>query len=105
MADAAYPSVVPDGHHGDQPHPLLLFFNRVGPRNLGTVIAQLAELIRQHWQSAAHDGFHMYDGKLPMVTTGMKQLQEHGPAGAIFRCFGRPHHQIRRCHVGGVVIG
>ncbi|WP_187439054.1 hypothetical protein [Streptomyces sp. sk2.1] len=35
----------------------------------------------------------MYDGKLPIVVTGMKQLQEHGPAGAIFRRFGRPYNQ------------
>jgi hypothetical protein len=35
----------PDGRRGDQPHlPLLLVFNRVGPRNPSTVIAQLAEL-------------------------------------------------------------
>jgi hypothetical protein len=85
---------VPDGRHGDQPHPpLLLVFNRVGPRNPHTVIAQLAELTHRHWQGTAHDGFHMYDGKLPIVVTGMKQLQEHGPAGAIFRRFGRPHNQ------------
>jgi hypothetical protein len=85
---------VPDGRHSDQPHPpLLLVFNRVGPRNPNTVIAQLAELTQRHWQGTAHDGFHMYDGKLPIVVTGMKQLQEHGPAGAIFRRFGRPHNQ------------
>ncbi|MEV8465094.1 MULTISPECIES: hypothetical protein [Streptomyces] len=35
----------------------------------------------------------MYDGKLPIVVTGMKMLKEHGPAGAIFRRFGRPHNQ------------
>ncbi|MFH9610056.1 hypothetical protein [Streptomyces sp. NPDC017448] len=28
-----------------------------------------------------------------MLVTGMKQLQEHGPAGAVFRRFGRPHNQ------------
>ncbi|MGW4994953.1 replication-relaxation family protein [Streptomyces mirabilis] len=84
---------VPDGRHADQPHPLLLLFNRVGPRNPNTVIAQLAELTQRHWQGTAYDGFHMYDGKLPIVVTGMKQLQEHGPAGAIFRRFGRPHNQ------------
>jgi hypothetical protein len=84
----------PDGRYGDQPHPpLLLVFNRVGPRNPNTVIPQLAELTRRHWQGEAHDGFHMYDGKLPIVVTGMKMLKEHGPAGAIFRRFGRPHNQ------------
>jgi hypothetical protein len=86
---------VPDGRHGDRPHPpLLLVFNRVGPRNPDTVIAQLAELTERHWKGTAHDGgFHMYDGKLPIVATGMKQLKEHGPAGAVFRRFGRPHKQ------------
>lgn len=86
---------VPDGRHGDQPHPpLLLVFNRVGPRNPNTVIAQLAELTERHWKGTAYDGgFHMYDGKLPIVVTGMKQLQEHGPAGPSFRRFGRPHNQ------------
>lgn len=85
---------VPDGRHGDRPHPpLLLVFNRVSPRNPNTVIAQMAELTRRHWQGTAHPGFHMYDGKLPIVVTGMKQLKEHGPAGAIFRRFGRPQKQ------------
>ncbi|MFB7852356.1 replication-relaxation family protein [Streptomyces sp. NPDC056053] len=86
---------VPDGRHGDQPHPpLLLVFNRIGPRNPDTVSAQLAELTRRHWQGTAYeDGFHMYDGKLPIVVTEMKQLREHGPAGAVFRRFGRPHDQ------------
>jgi hypothetical protein len=85
---------VPDGRRADEPHPpLLLVFNRVGPRNPNTVIAQLAELTQRHWQGTAYDGFHMYDGKLPIVATGMKQLKKHGPAGAIFRRFGRPHNQ------------
>ncbi|MER6345339.1 replication-relaxation family protein [Streptomyces sp. NPDC001595] len=86
---------VPDGRHGDRPHPpLLLVFNRIGPRNPDTVIAQLAELTERHWKGTAYDGgFHMYEGKLPIVVTGMKQLQEHGPAGAVFRRFGRPHKQ------------
>ncbi|MCC8452878.1 hypothetical protein [Streptomyces rochei] len=86
---------VPDGRHGDQPHPPpLLVFNRIGPRNPNTVFAQLAELTERHWKGTAYDGgFRMYDGKLPIVATGMKQLKEHGPAGAVFRRFGRPHNQ------------
>ncbi|MFI9345709.1 hypothetical protein ACIG0D_31275 [Streptomyces sp. NPDC052773] len=85
----------PDGRHGDQPHPpLLLVFNHIGPRNPNTVIAQLAKLTRRHWQGTAYeDGFHMYDGKLPIVVTSMNKLKEHGPAGAIFQRFGRPHNQ------------
>ncbi len=86
---------VPDGRHSDQPHPpLLLVFNRIGPRNPNTVIAQLAELTERHWKGTWYDAsFHMYDGKLPIVVTGMKQLQEHGPAGAVFRRFGRRQNQ------------
>ncbi|MDT0616099.1 hypothetical protein RM812_39000, partial [Streptomyces sp. DSM 40712] len=86
---------VPDGRHSDQPHPpLLLVFNRIGPRNPDTVIAQLAELTQRHWKGTWYeDCFHMYDGKLPIVVTSMKHLKEHGPAGAVFRRFGRPHHQ------------
>ncbi|MFF0700190.1 hypothetical protein ACFYVC_07785 [Streptomyces tendae] len=86
---------VPDGRHGDRPlPPLLLVFNRIGPRNPDTVMAQLAELTERHWKGAWYEGgFHMYDGKLPIVVTGMKQLKEHGPAGAVFRRFGRPHKQ------------
>ncbi|AWT47352.1 replication-relaxation family protein [Streptomyces actuosus] len=73
---------VPDGRRGDQPHPpLLIVFNRIGPRNPGHRYPRLAELTRWHWQGEAYDGFHMYDGKLPIVVTGMKMLKEHGPAG------------------------
>ncbi|WP_052731484.1 hypothetical protein [Streptomyces sp. MBT28] len=85
---------VPDGRHGDQPHPpLLLVFNRIGPRNPNTVIAQLAELTERHWKGTWYEGgFHMYDGK-PIVVTSMKHLKEHGPARAVFRRLGRPHNQ------------
>ncbi|MFH8295425.1 replication-relaxation family protein [Streptomyces sp. NPDC018059] len=86
---------MPDGRHSDRPHPpLLLVFNRIGPRNRNTVIAQLAELTEWHWKGTWYEGgTHMYDGKLPIVVTGMKQLKEHGPAGAVFRRFGRPYNQ------------
>ncbi|MFI1608117.1 PP2C family protein-serine/threonine phosphatase [Streptomyces griseofuscus] len=74
--------------------PLLLVFNRIGPRNPGTVIAQLAEPTERHWKGTAYyGGFHMHDGKLPIVVTGMKQLKGHGPAGVVFRRFGRPQNQ------------
>ncbi|GAA3246945.1 hypothetical protein GCM10020256_74880 [Streptomyces thermocoprophilus] len=52
---------VPDGRRGDQPAPpLLLVFNRIGPRNPNTIIAQLAELTERHWKGTWYeDGFHM----------------------------------------------
>ncbi|MER7057193.1 hypothetical protein [Streptomyces sp. NPDC000351] len=86
---------VPDGRHSDRPHPpLLLVLNRIGPRNPAAVITQLAELTQRHWKGTWYEGgFHMYDGKLPIVVTSMKHLKEHGPAGAVFRHLGRPHHQ------------
>ncbi|MEU6911556.1 hypothetical protein ABZ935_40540, partial [Streptomyces coeruleorubidus] len=52
----------------------------VAAAGLGGRTPELAELTQRHWQGTAHDGFHMYDGKLPIVVTGMKQLKEHGPA-------------------------
>ncbi|MFI1420779.1 hypothetical protein ACH4VX_22895 [Streptomyces sp. NPDC020731] len=82
---------VPDGRHGDQPRPPPLpVLNHVGPRNPDTVVAQPAG---RHWQGTVHDGFHLYDGKLPVVVTGVRLLKEQGPAGAVFRRFGRPHGQ------------
>ncbi|MFF8639028.1 hypothetical protein ACF052_33110 [Streptomyces pilosus] len=77
-------------------HPtLLLVFNRIGPGDPGTVIAHLAKLTEGHWRGAAYEGdFHMYDGKLPIVATGIKHLKEHGPAGAVFPRFSRPQNQM-----------
>ncbi|MET9294847.1 hypothetical protein [Streptomyces sp. NPDC003077] len=91
----------PDARHADAPHPpLLLVFNRLGPRNPHTVSAQLAELTQRQWKGTAHDGFHLYDGKLPIVVTSMELLKKHGPAGAVFRRFGRPHNQPLREAIG-----
>ncbi|TXS04792.1 hypothetical protein EAO73_13695 [Streptomyces sp. col6] len=48
---------VPDGRHGDRPHPpLLLVSNRTGPRNPNAVIAQLAELTERRWKGTAYEG-------------------------------------------------
>ncbi|MFD8227470.1 hypothetical protein ACFV16_25220 [Streptomyces massasporeus] len=45
-------------------------------------------------------GFHLYDGKPPNVVTGMKLLQEHGPAATIFRRFSQPQNQTLLKAVG-----
>ncbi|WP_225811411.1 hypothetical protein [Streptomyces spinosus] len=84
-----------DGRNGDQPQPPpLLVFNRISPPNPGTVIAQPAELTQRHGKGTWYEGgFHVYDGALPIVVTGMKHLKEHGPAGPVFRRFGRPQNQ------------
>ncbi|MFI8351432.1 hypothetical protein [Streptomyces sp. NPDC085596] len=76
---------------GDQPYrPLLLVFNRIGPRNPNTVIARWPSSPNGTWYEG---GFHMYDGKLPIVVTSMKYMKERGPAGAVFRPFGRLPNQ------------
>jgi hypothetical protein len=77
---------------------VLLVFDRVGPRNPGTVVARPAEPTRRRWPGVARDGSRLYGGKLPIVVTGMKQLKEHGPAGRHpdrrFRC-GQPGRLAR----------
>ncbi|WP_159056473.1 hypothetical protein [Streptomyces yokosukanensis] len=60
------------------------------PRNPNAVIAQLAELTRQHWQGTTHDDFHMYAGELPIVVIGMTML--HASMGATARRSGRQGH-------------
>ncbi|MEH0517319.1 hypothetical protein QBC31_42935 [Streptomyces sp. B21-079] len=47
--------------------------------------------------------FYLYDGKLPIVVTGVEQLKEHSPAGAIFRRLGRPHDQTLLEAIGNPV--
>ncbi|GGV51099.1 hypothetical protein GCM10010245_80370 [Streptomyces spectabilis] len=86
---------VPDETTVDSPHPpVLLVFNRLGPRNPETTVRQLAELTRRHWQGTAdEDGTHWYNGKIPLMFTTMKFLQEHGPTGPVFRRFGRRQDQ------------
>ncbi|MEU0060604.1 replication-relaxation family protein [Streptomyces sp. NPDC006334] len=84
----------PGGHV--PPPPLLLVFNRIGPRNPNTVIPHLAELTRQHWDGEAHDG------KLPIVVTDMNMLREQGPAGTIFQRFGRSENQTLLAAIGNL---
>ncbi|MFJ2847065.1 hypothetical protein ACIPD2_36310 [Streptomyces griseofuscus] len=38
-------------------------------------------------------GHHLYDRKIPIIAVGLKNLREHGPAGAVFLRFGRDHMQ------------
>ncbi|MEW2527575.1 replication-relaxation family protein [Streptomyces sp. NPDC047071] len=85
----------PDKDTVDSPHPpVLLVFNRLGPRHPETTIRQLAELTRRHWRGTAdEDGTHWYNGRIPLVFTTMKLLQEHGPTGPVFRRFGRVRDQ------------
>ncbi|MFD5072123.1 hypothetical protein ACIOEZ_17120 [Streptomyces sp. NPDC087866] len=85
---------VPYGRHGDRPHPRCCSSSTGSARATPTPSSRSLPSERR-WKGTAYDGgFHMYEGKLPIVVTGMKQLQEHGSAGAVFRRFGRPQNRM-----------
>ncbi|WP_260334609.1 replication-relaxation family protein [Streptomyces beigongshangae] len=73
--------------------PVLLVFNRLGERNPDRTIPRLMELTRHLWQGERHKGYHDYDGRIPIIATGLKNLSQHGPAGQVFLRFGRTHKQ------------
>ncbi|MFF5721263.1 replication-relaxation family protein [Streptomyces buecherae] len=86
---------VPQGQYDETPHPpVLLVFNRLGKRNPDRTAARLIELTRHlrkgEWQ---REGYHLYDGKIPIIAATLDNLSEHGPAGAVFLRFGRDHMQ------------
>ncbi|MEU3901919.1 replication-relaxation family protein [Streptomyces sp. NPDC045251] len=85
----------PDTWSGDASFPpVLLVFNRIGERNPDRTIPRLMELTRPLWQGQRQKGgHHHYDGRLPIIATGLNQLREHGPAGDVFLRFGRDHKQ------------
>jgi hypothetical protein len=86
---------------GDEAHPpVLLVCNRIGERNPKRTIPRLQELTRHLWQGERAEGFHVYDGSIPIIATGLKQLREHGPAGPVFLPFGRDHMQPLREAIG-----
>ncbi|CAL9327285.1 replication-relaxation family protein [Streptomyces sp. SudanB182_2057] len=92
---------VPTTSSGDAAHPpVLLVFNRIGERNPDRTIARLHELTRHLWQGERAEGFHDYDGKIPIIATSLKKLREHGPAGPAFLRFGRTHLQPLREAIG-----
>ncbi|MER7048348.1 replication-relaxation family protein [Streptomyces jumonjinensis] len=88
---------VPASRDGEAPHPpVLLVFNHIGARDPNRTIVRLAELTRHLWAGERDpDGgdYHFYDGKIPIVATGLRNLREYGPAGPAFRRFGRPGNQ------------
>ncbi|WP_434600163.1 replication-relaxation family protein [Streptomyces sp. A5-4] len=85
----------PESRHGDAPHPpVLLVFNHLGKRDPNRKVPRLQELTRHLWQGQrVGGGHHLYDGKIPVVAVGLRNLREHGPAGAVFFRFGREHPQ------------
>ncbi|MGK5628580.1 replication-relaxation family protein [Streptomyces sp. URMC 123] len=91
----------PDTWSGDATHPpILLVFNRIGERNPNRTVPRLRELTRHLWQGEPEKGFHVYDGKIPIIATGLKHLRAHGPAGPVFLRFGRTHMQPLREAIG-----
>ncbi|MFJ3513118.1 replication-relaxation family protein [Streptomyces luteogriseus] len=91
----------PDTWSGDRAHPpVLLVFNRIGERNPNRTVPRLQELTRHLWQGQRHTGFHAYDGSIPIIATGLKNLREHGPEGPVFLRFGRDHMQPLREAIG-----
>ncbi|MGW3176957.1 replication-relaxation family protein [Streptomyces sp. NPDC001153] len=86
---------VPAGRPGDEPHPpVLLVFNRIGARDPNRTVPRLLELTRHLWAGQRQSGgYHLYDRKIPITATGLRNLRRHGPAGSVFLRFGRDHMQ------------
>ena len=85
----------PEGRYGDVSHPpVLLVFNYIGARDPDRTVPRLCALTRHLWQGQRQrDGHHHYDGKIPIIATGLRNLRKHGPAGPVFQRFGRDHMQ------------
>ncbi|MEU7115055.1 hypothetical protein [Streptomyces sp. NPDC046182] len=90
----------PATRSGDATHPpVLLVRNRIGERNPNRTIPRLQELTRHLWQGQGQGqrqkgGHHHYDGKIPIIAVGLRNLREHGPTGAVVARFGRDHPQL-----------
>ncbi|ESQ01735.1 hypothetical protein B590_30158 (plasmid) [Streptomyces sp. PVA_94-07] len=84
---------VPATVSGDATYPpVLLVFNRIGERNPNRTIPRLMELTRHLWEGERQKGgHHHYDGRMPIIATGLNNLREHGPTGPAFVRFGRDH--------------
>lgn len=81
----------PASWSGDGTHPpVLLVFNRIGDRNPNRTVPRLTELTRHLWEGERQrGGHHVYDGRIPVIATGLQNLREHGPVGPAFLRFGR----------------
>ncbi|MGW5666281.1 hypothetical protein ACWEWG_40820 [Streptomyces sp. NPDC003758] len=75
------------------PHPpVLLVFNHIGARDPNRTVSRLIELTRYLWEEQRQrGGYYLYDGKTPIIATGLRNLRQHGPAGPVFLRFGRDH--------------
>jgi hypothetical protein len=75
-------------------------FNKLGERNPNITVSKLSELTSHLWQGQRHKGYHVYDGKIPIIATGLGNLTEHGPDGPVFFRFGRDRMQPLREAIG-----
>ncbi|MDX2546367.1 replication-relaxation family protein [Streptomyces sp. WI04-05B] len=75
--------------------PVLLVFHQLGKRSTKSQIQNVADLTRDHWEGRWHreEGFHSYDGCIPVVATTLELLPEHGPAGPAFWRFVRDRRE------------
>lgn len=86
--------MAPEGRLGDTPHPpVLIVFNHLGARDPNRTVPRLQELTRHLWQGERSKDHHLYNHKIPIIATGLRNLREHGPAGEVFHRFGRNHWQ------------
>ncbi|MEE1931189.1 replication-relaxation family protein [Streptomyces sp. TRM 70351] len=85
----------PADRYREAPHPpVLLVFNHIGKRNPDRTAARLIELTRHLWKGEwQREGYHLYDGKIPIIAATLENLSKHGSAGAVFLRFGRDHMQ------------
>ncbi|MEW2373384.1 replication-relaxation family protein [Streptomyces sp. NPDC006656] len=92
----------PDTTSGDKTHPpVLLVFNRIGERNPNRTIPRLMDLTRHLWEGERQKaGHHHYDGRIPIIATGLNNLRKHGPNGPVFLRFGRDHMEPLRDAIG-----
>ncbi|MFG3042877.1 replication-relaxation family protein [Streptomyces sp. NPDC048330] len=92
----------PETWSGDRTHPpVLLVFNRLGERNPNHTIPRLMDLTRHLWEGERQKGgHHHYDGRIPIIATGLNNLRQGGPDGPVFWRFGRDHKEPLREAIG-----
>ncbi|MEV5620530.1 replication-relaxation family protein [Streptomyces bacillaris] len=92
----------PETRSGDRTYPpVLLVFNRIGERNPNRTIPRLMDLTRHLWEGQRQKGgHHHYDGRIPIIATGLNNLRKGGPDGLVFLRFGRDHMELLREAIG-----
>lgn len=76
-------------------------FNRIGERNPNRTIPRLMDLTRHLWEGERQKaGHHRYDGRIPIIATGLNNLRKQGPEGLVFLRFGRDHMEPLRDAIG-----